>query len=208
MAFSKKTWKDRVSQYINRRLLTDSDGNTQQVTVTRDEGSVTEAGDAFSASNMNDLENRIDAAFDGLTADDIPYSAGVSVADKIADMTTYSTTEKAVGTWVDGSVLYEKTIEVDNPTSTVVSTYDYYQIYENNDNAKYVFVTSAFFSRANDNRCIALPYNRLYQANNLIDYEAFCDITTNKTTIAVFKPTALNISIGKVSITIRYTKSV
>ena len=62
MAFSKKTWKDRISQYINRRLLTDSDGNTQQVTVTRDEGSVTEAGDAFSASNMNDLENRIEAA--------------------------------------------------------------------------------------------------------------------------------------------------
>lgn len=78
MAFSKKTWKDRVSQYINRRLLTDSDGNTQQVTVTRDEGSVTEAGDAFSASNMNDLEDRIDTAFGALTAADIPYDNTVS----------------------------------------------------------------------------------------------------------------------------------
>ena len=88
MAFSKKTWKDRVSQYINRRLLTDSDGNTQQVTVTRDEGSVTEAGDAFSASNMNDLEDRIEDAFDALTAADIPYSSGVSVADKLATIPT------------------------------------------------------------------------------------------------------------------------
>lgn len=91
MAFSKKTWKDRISQYINRRLLTDSDGNTQQVTVTRDEGSVTEAGDAFSAANMNDLEDRIDAAFDGLTAADIPYSQGVSVANKLDSLSTVET---------------------------------------------------------------------------------------------------------------------
>lgn len=97
MAFSKKTWKDRISQYINRRLLTDSDGNTQQVTVTRDEGSVTEAGDAFSASNMNDLEDRIDTAFGALTASDIPYSAGVSVADKIDDISyTISTSVDSV----------------------------------------------------------------------------------------------------------------
>ena len=92
MAFSKKTWKDRVSQYINRRLLTDSDGNTQQVTVTRDEGSVTETGDAFSAANMNDLEDRIDNAFDGLTAADIPYSAGVSVADKLDEIVANANT--------------------------------------------------------------------------------------------------------------------
>lgn len=67
MAFSKKTWKDRVTQYLNRRLLTDSNGNTQLVTVTRDEGSVTEAGDTFSAANMNDLEDRVDNAFTELT---------------------------------------------------------------------------------------------------------------------------------------------
>ena len=122
MAFSKKTWKDRVSQYINRRLLTDSDGNTQHVTVTRDEGSVTEAGDAFSASNMNDLEDRIENAFDALTAADIPYSSGVSVADKLDDMTTYSSTEKAVGTWIDGSTIYQKTVDCGTmPNNTTIN---------------------------------------------------------------------------------------
>jgi len=60
MAFVKKTWKDRISQYPNRRTI--NDGNfTKVVTVGRDEGTVTQAGDAFNASNMNDLENRIEA---------------------------------------------------------------------------------------------------------------------------------------------------
>lgn len=82
MAFSKKTWKDRIAQYLNRRKLTDVDtGDVQTVTVARDEGGITEDGDIFNAATMNDLEDRIDNAFDALTAADISYSAGVSVAD-------------------------------------------------------------------------------------------------------------------------------
>ena len=62
MAFVKRVWKDRISEYPNRRTI--NDGNvTKQVTVGRDEGSITEAGTAFNASNMNDLEDRIEAAF-------------------------------------------------------------------------------------------------------------------------------------------------
>ena len=62
MAFVKRVWKDRISESPHRRTI--NDGNvTKQVTVGRDEGSVTEAGDAFNASNMNDLEDRIEAAF-------------------------------------------------------------------------------------------------------------------------------------------------
>lgn len=58
MAFVKKTWKDRISDYPNRRVI--DDGITSKVvTVSRSEGSVTEEGDAFNASNMNDLEQRI-----------------------------------------------------------------------------------------------------------------------------------------------------
>ena len=63
MAFVKKTWKDRISQYPNRRTITDENGVTKPVTVGRDEGEVTQEGDAFSASNMNDLEVRIESAF-------------------------------------------------------------------------------------------------------------------------------------------------
>ena len=69
MAFAKKTWKDRVSQYPNRRTINDG-VVTKQVTVGRDEGTTTEAGDAFDATNMNDLEDRIDAGFSGVVTND------------------------------------------------------------------------------------------------------------------------------------------
>lgn len=58
MGFVKKTWKDRISQYPNRRTINDGIV-TKTVTVGRDEGEVTQEGDAFSASAMNDLERRI-----------------------------------------------------------------------------------------------------------------------------------------------------
>ena len=67
MAFVKKTWKDRVVQYANRRLLTKSGGEIEQVVVTRDEGTVTEAGDKFDAATMNDLEDRLEYAFDNVS---------------------------------------------------------------------------------------------------------------------------------------------
>lgn len=65
MAFVIKTWLDRLSTYANRRKLTilSTDGNQQTVTVARDEGEITQEGDAFSAANMNDLETRISNAF-------------------------------------------------------------------------------------------------------------------------------------------------
>ena len=63
-SFIKKTWTDRVSQYPNRRTINDG-YTTKVVTVGRDEGVVSVEGDAFSADNMNDLENRILNAIDG-----------------------------------------------------------------------------------------------------------------------------------------------
>lgn len=63
MAYSKKTWKDRISEYQTRRTLIDESGNSAVYTVERNEGVVSEPGDAFSATNMNDLENRISNEF-------------------------------------------------------------------------------------------------------------------------------------------------
>ena len=63
MAFSIKTWIDRLSEFPNRRRL-DSTGITDTYDVTRAEGSVTAAGDKFDASTMNDLEQRILDAFE------------------------------------------------------------------------------------------------------------------------------------------------
>ena len=63
MGFVKKTWTNRISEYPNRRTINDG-YVTKVVTVGRDEGTVTQAGDAFTAENMNDLETRIESAID------------------------------------------------------------------------------------------------------------------------------------------------
>lgn len=66
-----KTWKDRVSEYPTRRELAYIDPETSlpttlQVTVTRDEGTITEVGDPFASSVMNGLESRINTAIAAL----------------------------------------------------------------------------------------------------------------------------------------------
>lgn len=85
MAFSgfvRKVWQDRVSEFPLRRRLTDTtSGVSQQVTVARDEGTVTTQGDTFDAANMNGLEARIASSF---TEDEAA----------IGDLTQLSTTNK------------------------------------------------------------------------------------------------------------------
>lgn len=75
MAFNKKVWKDRISEYPNRRTINDG-VVTKVVTVARDEGNVTEAGDPFNASNMNDLEDRIEEAIEDSVN---PFMAGDNI---------------------------------------------------------------------------------------------------------------------------------
>lgn len=68
MAFSLKTWVNRISEYPNRRKLTHEDGSTELVTVAREEGQITAEGNAFSADEMNDLEARINDGFNELNS--------------------------------------------------------------------------------------------------------------------------------------------
>lgn len=71
MAFQKKTWKDRLSEFPGRRLLniiSNSDGQ-MVVDVARHEGEVPQDGDAFNQANMNDLEQRIGDGFDDVVSD-------------------------------------------------------------------------------------------------------------------------------------------
>ena len=93
MAFVKRTWKDRISEYPNRRTINDGTV-TKQVTVARDEGVITEAGDSFSATNMNDLETRIANAVSGGAWTDVTgtLTAGqTSITLSNAAITTSST---------------------------------------------------------------------------------------------------------------------
>lgn len=64
MAFQKKIWKNRISQYPNRRKIKNiSDNSETIVDIYREEGTIQTTGDAFSASTMNDLEGRIGNMF-------------------------------------------------------------------------------------------------------------------------------------------------
>ena len=63
MGFTVKEWVDRVTEYPTRRRLIKSDGSSEIVTVERSEGTVSQEGDAFSAENMNDLEQRVANTF-------------------------------------------------------------------------------------------------------------------------------------------------
>ena len=60
MAFQKKEWKNRLSEFPNRRRL-EPTGIENTYDVVRTEGNVTETGDAFAEESMNDLEERIAA---------------------------------------------------------------------------------------------------------------------------------------------------
>lgn len=61
MSFTTRNWQDRVSQYPNRRVITnvEDSSDSKVVTVTRDEGTITQQGDPLNADALNNLESRI-----------------------------------------------------------------------------------------------------------------------------------------------------
>jgi len=99
MAFVKRTWKDRISQYPNRRTINDG-YVTKQVTVGRDEGNITEAGDSFNASNMNDLEERIEEAITGAGT---TYTPGdnIDLTNNVISVTGFMTVAEAHAIWAN-----------------------------------------------------------------------------------------------------------
>ena len=78
MAFVTKTWKDRLVEYAGRRKLKNvATGEEVLMDVSRSEGTVSQAGDAFSAANMNNLEQRIKNEFDTVNSSFGTLSFGV-----------------------------------------------------------------------------------------------------------------------------------
>lgn len=72
MAFAKKTWVDRLSEFPGRRLLKRISGSADGemvVDVIRSEGTVSRVGDPYSAANMNDLEQRVADGFEEVNND-------------------------------------------------------------------------------------------------------------------------------------------
>ena len=67
--FQKKEWKARQVEYPGRRMLRNVNTSEEMsVLVERDEGTVTQEGDSFSSTVMNDLEQRIADAVETLEA--------------------------------------------------------------------------------------------------------------------------------------------
>ena len=96
MAFVPKTWKDRISEYPNRRTINDG-VVTKVVTVARDEGTVTEAGTPFNATEMNDLESRIASAIASVGV----YTAGdnIDITSNVVSVKGYMTAAEAHALW-------------------------------------------------------------------------------------------------------------
>lgn len=70
MEFVPKEWKDRLVEFAGRRKLTNVEtGEEIIVDVARNEGAVSQEGDAFSAENMNDLEQRVADEFNQINSD-------------------------------------------------------------------------------------------------------------------------------------------
>ena len=133
MAYSKKTWKDRITEYPNRRELTYSDSSTELVTVARSEGTISQEGDAFSAQNMNDLEGRIDNEFSAVDQnlqeinDNLSgfkfYPTGTGIVGLISDDSAYTDEDGNYVVW--GTATANQLVE-DNPNTykAVASEYD------------------------------------------------------------------------------------
>ena len=84
MAFVKKTWRQRQSEYPNRRRLEPVPGYPKMYDSHREEGLVMEEGTPLDAANLNDLEQRIFDACNGskrLVLVSFDESSGTMVID-------------------------------------------------------------------------------------------------------------------------------
>ena len=102
MAYSKKTWLQRIVENPGRRLLT-ATGTTNVWDITRNEGVVVQAGDAFSVANMNDMETRIETAFNAI--------------DDWVDITSQCTWSSLLNTTALGGIAHH--VKVNTATRTV-----------------------------------------------------------------------------------------
>ena len=85
MAFSKRTWKGRQGTGLNKFSI----GGASPVTIINQPDSVTDQGDALSAGNLNDLEQRIYDAFeDEATALDQHEARIENLEQKAGDYST------------------------------------------------------------------------------------------------------------------------
>ena len=105
----------------------------------------------------------------------------------------YSTTEHEIGTWIDGSTLYEKTVNIGTmPNATYKNTN------HGVSNMGSVVSVIGTMIRTSDNVCKPLPFG-LTSSNNFVSVEV--------TPSVVYVSTGTDYSAYNGYITIRYTKT-
>ena len=121
MAYISKVWVDRQTEYPTRRKLAFDDGTGDKiVTVSREEGTIYEAGDIFSAQNMNGLESRINA---GLNEKQNLLNAGSNIT--LTPQQDGTVTISAAGGGGGASYLDDLAdVDITSPTNGQVLTYD------------------------------------------------------------------------------------
>lgn len=92
MAFVTNTWIDRVSEYPNRRTITNvnDSSDVKTVDVSRAEGTVTTQGTPLNASALNDLESRISAMNTSLVGSAIEITLPANSWDSTTHLITVS----------------------------------------------------------------------------------------------------------------------
>lgn len=112
----------------------------------------------------------------------------------------YSTTEKVIGKWIDGSDLYEITLEI-TPTSQINTMVSYPHNISNIDK---ILGFNAYLVAATGS-CVLVPAVRLNEGTISVNTALSSDITI--TTTAVQLMFGYDRSYAKVYVTLRYTKS-
>lgn len=147
--FTKKEWKNRLVEFAGRRKLTNVASGTSEIfDVSRNEGVVSQEGDAFSAANMNDFEQRI---FEGFTNAENSANA---LSQNMGGCTFSSDSSGAYVTYTaNGSTVKKKLgsgeITVEEKTVSISQSYkesDYTQTFSKtatfSKTPKYVFIKS------------------------------------------------------------------
>ena len=144
MAFVTKTWKDRLVEYAGRRKLKNvATGEEVLMDVSRSEGTVSQAGDAFSAANMNNLEQRIKNEFDTVNSSLMDLGGFKPVIDEsTGEITGYKTKAGADTVFpfrggFNGADIYMSGTNLGNLSKTeLASKGQYFYGFEYDDSAK------------------------------------------------------------------------
>lgn len=119
MAFVTKTWKDRLVEFAGRRKLKNvSTGEEILMDVSRSEGTVMQPGDAFSAENMNNLEQRIKTEFDNVNSS----LGGLSFAQDAKGKWGYKVGADAVIPFKSGANIIKTLVHGQNQAQTYTFT--------------------------------------------------------------------------------------